>query len=629
MNTNRGRLSVATAGQTHGHAATSHIYSFGVAAVSAFLVFPNPFSAANAVETFSSDGPRRFFFQGNGTPITPGNVSSTGGAVLSKPDFTAADGVAVTGAGGFPTPFFGTSAAAPNAAAIAALIKSANPGFTQAQLKAALLTGALDIEAAGVDRDSGAGILMAVPAQTGCTFGVFPPGPTLPSTAANIPVGIVPSASSCHWVVWSNVSWITMTTAVGTGNGNAVFAVSANRGPTRNGTLTVQGGQLIAFTQLGTASTDFNNNTVLPLPDNSTTESSITVSGLTQPIANISVSLYLTHSFDSDPIISLVGPDGTMVRLSNLRGGSGDNYGSACSPLGSRSRFDDNSHVPIASGAAAFVGVFRPEQPLSRFVGKSKTAANGAWKLRIQDAVNLDIGTLQCWSLHINQGPPLGTIADFNGDGASDRAVFRPSTGQWFISGGGSPMFGLPGDVPVTGDYDGNGVADVAVFRPSTGQWFVNGGSPGTIPFGRSGDVPVPADYNGDQKTDAAVYRTTDSGIGVWFLNLPGQPPIAWGGRGDIPMPGDYDGDGLADLGIYRPGTGQWFIAYGVSGFMTTSVITWGVPGDIPVRADVDNDRKLDFVVFRPSTGTWFIAPTNSAPSAGPVRAGGRHPDGR
>ena len=189
-------------------------------------------------------------------------------------------------------------------------------------------------------------------------------------------------------------------------------------------------------------------------------------------------------------------------------------------------------------------------------------------------------------------------------------------------------MFGLPGDVPVTGDYDGNGVADVAVFRPATGQWFVNGGSPGMIPFGRSGDVPVPADFDGDKKTDAAVYRTTDSGIGVWFLNLPGQPPIAWGIRGDIPMPGDYDGDGLADLGIYRPATGQWFIAYGVSGFMTTSVISWGLPGDIPVRADVDNDRKLDFVVFRPSIGTWFIAPTNSAPSAVPFGLAGDIPMG-
>ena len=80
------------------------------------------------VETFSSDGPRRIFFNADGTAYTPGNVSSTGGVLLQKPDLTAADGVSVTGVGGFASPFFGTSAAAPHAAAIAALVKSANPG---------------------------------------------------------------------------------------------------------------------------------------------------------------------------------------------------------------------------------------------------------------------------------------------------------------------------------------------------------------------------------------------------------------------------------------------------------------------------------------------------------------------
>src|SRR6185295_8092293 len=113
VNSNRGRLSINTPGQTHGHSCATG--AFGCAATPANLPFgappnpvgpfPNPFNSANKVELFSSDGPRRIFFNGNGTPITPGNFTSTGGSLLQKPEITAADGVSDTGVGGFPTTF--------------------------------------------------------------------------------------------------------------------------------------------------------------------------------------------------------------------------------------------------------------------------------------------------------------------------------------------------------------------------------------------------------------------------------------------------------------------------------------------------------------------------------------------
>jgi subtilisin family serine protease len=117
--------------------------------------------AANPTETFSSDGPRRIFYNPNGTPITLGNFlfGTNGGLLLIKPDMAAADGVGCRTPGFFP--FFGTSAAAPHAAAVAALIKSAKPGLTNAQIYQAMISTALDIRAAGIDRDSGYGIVMA------------------------------------------------------------------------------------------------------------------------------------------------------------------------------------------------------------------------------------------------------------------------------------------------------------------------------------------------------------------------------------------------------------------------------------------------------------------------------------
>ena len=162
LSTLRGVLSVSTPGETHGHSAASGAYT--VAATSAAVVYPNVFNAGNVIEQFSSDGLRRIFFNADSSAITPGNFTSTGGRVLNKPDVTAADGVSVTGVGGFGSPFYGTSAAAPAAASVAALVKSAKPTLTPAEIRDALTSTTVDIMGPGFDRNSGAGIVMAYPA---------------------------------------------------------------------------------------------------------------------------------------------------------------------------------------------------------------------------------------------------------------------------------------------------------------------------------------------------------------------------------------------------------------------------------------------------------------------------------
>jgi hypothetical protein len=80
LNTNRGRLQINTAGQTSGHSAA--VNAFSVAAVNVATAGGGFFvgGATNPVETFSSDGPRRIFYNANGSPITPGNF-------LMLPDF--------------------------------------------------------------------------------------------------------------------------------------------------------------------------------------------------------------------------------------------------------------------------------------------------------------------------------------------------------------------------------------------------------------------------------------------------------------------------------------------------------------------------------------------------------------
>ena len=159
-----GRLEIQTTGNLYGHSAAENAVSVAMVDVRTAAGSGNVFNGTESVRTDNSDGPRRIFFQPDGTAITAGNFSSTGGKLLQKPDLTAATCV-TTATPGFST-FCGTSAAAPHAAAIGALMLEAAGGpdlVTLEQLRTGMTSGTavLDIETTGVDRDSGAGIVMA------------------------------------------------------------------------------------------------------------------------------------------------------------------------------------------------------------------------------------------------------------------------------------------------------------------------------------------------------------------------------------------------------------------------------------------------------------------------------------
>mgnify|MGYP003389995541 CR=1 FL=1 len=208
---------------------------------------------------------------------------------------------------------------------------------------------------------------------------------------------------------------------------------------------------------------------------------------------------------------------------------------------------------------------------------------------------------------------------DFTGDGKLDITIWRPETGFWFIlrsednSFYGFP-FGATGDVPMTADYDGDGKDDPTVFRSQVGLWFIFRSTDNqveTIQFGLPGDVPIAADYDGDGRADVAIRRNGPNGA-EWWINRSTEGVIAliFGATTDRAVPGDYTGDGRADIAYFRPATGSWFILrsedFSFFGF------PFGANGDVPSPGDYDGDGRIDPTVFRPSTNTWFISGSTS-----------------
>jgi PKD repeat protein len=96
-----------------------------------------------AIEPFSSLG-----------PVT---ITYPSPEVRQKPDISGVDGVRIFGAGGFPNPFYGTSAAAPHIAAVAAQIWGGHPLLPPQDIRNALYNSAVDLGPAGRDTTFGYG----------------------------------------------------------------------------------------------------------------------------------------------------------------------------------------------------------------------------------------------------------------------------------------------------------------------------------------------------------------------------------------------------------------------------------------------------------------------------------------
>lgn len=455
-----GELAISTAGSTYGHSAVAA--AFSVAAVDVAEAGGGAFTAGQTtpVELYSSDGNRRVFFDQDGNAYKPGKFlfRNNGGQIRFKPDLSAADGVSTTLP---PTsglnPFFGTSAAAPHAAAIAALLKSLKPNLRAAGIRGDLKIHALDIEAPGRDVDAGYGIVDAVNTLSAAHANPVPfidlgAITATPTTGDGDPY-IEPGESASLLTVLENLGGAstinmrgvlsTTTPGVTIGNANSTFpslpgfggsapndnpftftlspSTSCGLAPefhltaSYNGPLSPQSFDFKVPTARpsSSATTVAYAGAIVPIPDGNAAgvDIPLAVNGLPGAISKITFTIGgssctaaqgatavgIDHSWVGDLDATLTSPAGTKISLFNRPGGENNSGNNFCQTV-----LDDAGANPIQTIAIAgspWTGTFSPATPLAIFNGENP---NGTWILHMTDHVTIDSGNVRAFALNFS-----------------------------------------------------------------------------------------------------------------------------------------------------------------------------------------------------------------------------------
>ena len=327
------------------------------------------------------------------------------------------------------------------------------------------------------DRDF---VVVRYEADLTCTYVLDPSAVSFSALGGNGSFG-VSTAGACSWSAMSNANWIT-TTSNSSGNGTVNFAVAANSGVARSGTISV-GGQAFTINQDAPTSHGSKKTGVFRPSTGELFLKNANSSGFadTYIIFGNPGDYPVAGDWNGDGIDSVgIYRNGVFyLRNTNTTG-----FADIVVPFGNPS---DQPVVGDWNGDGVdTIGVYR----------------NGTFILR-------NSNTAGSPDLVFTLGNPgdVGIAGDWNGDGVTTCGVFRPSNGIVYLKNTNTTgfadlsfVFGNAGDKPVAGDWNGDGIDTIGIYRNGV-FYLTNSNTTGfadiVFVLGNSGDFPIAGNWNG------------------------------------------------------------------------------------------------------------------------------------
>jgi subtilisin-like proprotein convertase family protein len=167
----------------------------------------------------------------------------------------------------------------------------------------------------------------------------------------------------------------------------------------------------------------FANPSVVPIPDNGTLATTVSVSGVGAYLFDLDLQTFLRHTSCQDLDVTLRSPAGTVVTITSDNGGTLDHvfngtvWSDEADP-GNQAPFPAETFAAssLATDTVYANNVVKsalvPEEALAAFIGEDP---NGTWTLTVTDDLAFQTGSLEGWSLSLATVPhaPLESQASF------------------------------------------------------------------------------------------------------------------------------------------------------------------------------------------------------------------------